>query len=115
MGGERDGNQVQERHGSSLSSIKVSLYSARLKCTSKRGSTSQQEGWGSGKFSFGDYKGKQELGGIRVHLEVRTSSADLGLEQSVVVLRTVRQCPAFDPLFFWGERPNSEIRTIVLS
>jgi hypothetical protein len=31
-------------------------------------------------------RGKQELGGIRVHLEVRTSGADLGLEQSVVVL-----------------------------
>jgi hypothetical protein len=46
--------------------------------------------------------GKQELGAIRVHLEVRTSSADLGLEQSVVVLRAVRQWPAFDPLFFWG-------------
>jgi hypothetical protein len=27
-------------------------------------------------FSFGNYTGKQELGGIRVHLEVRTSSAD---------------------------------------
>jgi hypothetical protein len=40
----------------------------------KRGSTSQQVGWGSGNFSFGDYKGKQELGGIRVHLEVRTSA-----------------------------------------
>ena len=59
------------------------------KCTSaggmgqqgKRGSTSQQEGWGSRNFSFGDYKVKQELGGMRVHLEVRTSGADLGLEQ----------------------------------
>ena len=39
-----------------------------------------------GNFSFGDYKGKQELGGIRVHLEARTSGDDLGLEQSVVVL-----------------------------
>jgi hypothetical protein len=56
----------------------------RLKCTSKRGSAFQQEGWGSriaqakgevlisGRggaieiFSFGSYKGKQELGGIRV-------------------------------------------------
>jgi hypothetical protein len=67
------------------------------KYTSKRGSTStpQQEGWGSGNFSFGSYTGKQELGGIRVHLVVRTSGADLGLEHSVVVLRT-------DPLFFWG-------------
>jgi hypothetical protein len=34
-------------------------------------------------------RGKQELGGIRLHLEVRTSGADLGLEQSVVVLREV--------------------------
>ena len=46
------------------------------KCTSKEGSTSQQEEWGSGHFSFGNYAGKQELGGIRVHLEVRTSGAD---------------------------------------
>jgi hypothetical protein len=38
------------------------------------------------KFSFGNYTGKQELGGIRVHLEVRTSGADLGLEKSVIVL-----------------------------
>ena len=45
---------------------------------------------------------KQELGGIRVHLEVRTSGADLGLEQSVVVLRAMCRWPAFDPLFFWG-------------
>jgi hypothetical protein len=36
------------------------------KCTSKRGNTSQQEGWGSGNFSFGSYTRKQELGGIRV-------------------------------------------------
>jgi hypothetical protein len=33
---------------------------------------------------------------------VRTSSADLGLEQSVVVLGAVRWWPAFDPLFFSG-------------
>ena len=46
--------------------------------------------------------GKQELGGIRVHLEVRTSGADLGLEQSVVVLRAVRRWPTFDLLFFSG-------------
>jgi hypothetical protein len=81
----------------------------------KRESTSQEEGWGSGNFSFGDYTGKQELGGIRVYLEVRTSSTDLGLEQCVVVLGTVCRWPPFDPLFFSGERPNSEIRTIVLS
>ena len=48
--------------------------------------------------------GKQELGGIRVHLEVRTSGSDLGLEQSVVVLRAVRRWPAFDPLFLLGGR-----------
>ena len=53
-------------------------------------------------FSFGDYRGKQELGGIRVHLEVRTSGSDLGLEQSVVVLGAVCQWPTFDPLFFSG-------------
>ena len=72
------------------------------KCTSKRGSTSQQEEWGSRKFSFGNYMGKQELGGIRVYLVVRTSGADLGLEHSVVVLGMVRQWPTFDPLFFLG-------------
>jgi hypothetical protein len=85
------------------------------KCTSKGGNTSQQEGWGSGKFSFGNYMGKQKRGGIRVHLVVRTSGADLGLEHSVVVLGTVCRWPAFDPLFFSGERPNSEIKTIELS
>jgi hypothetical protein len=66
-----------------------------------------------------NYTGKQELGGIRVHLVVRTSGADLGLEHFVVVLRTVLRWPTFDPLFFWGgwggERPNSEIKTIELS
>jgi hypothetical protein len=36
------------------------------------------------------------------YLEVRTSGADLGLEQSVVVLGAVCWWPAFDPLFFWG-------------
>jgi hypothetical protein len=46
--------------------------------------------------------GKQELGSIRVHLEVRTFSVDLGLEQSVVVLRAVCRWPTFDPLFFSG-------------
>jgi hypothetical protein len=46
--------------------------------------------------------GKQELGGIRVHLEVRTSSADLGLEQSVAVFGVVRWWPTFDPPFFSG-------------
>jgi hypothetical protein len=72
------------------------------KCTSKRGSTSQQGGWSSGNFSFGNYTGKQELGGIRVYLMVRTSGADLGLEHSVVVLGPVRWWLAFDPLFFSG-------------
>jgi hypothetical protein len=48
--------------------------------------------------------GKQELGGIRVHLVVRTSSADLGLEHSVVVLGVVRLWPALDSLFFSGGR-----------
>jgi hypothetical protein len=61
----------------------------------KRGSTSQQVGWGSRNFSFGNYTGKRELGGIRVHLEVRTSGTDLGLEQSVVVLGAVRLVARF--------------------
>jgi hypothetical protein len=74
----------------------------KQKCTSKGGSTSQQDGWGSGNFSFGNYTGKQELGGIRVHLVVRTSGADLGLEHSVIVLGTVCRCSTFDPLFFSG-------------
>jgi hypothetical protein len=69
---------------------------------SKGGSTSQQEGWGSRNFSFGNYTGKQELGGIRVHLVVRISGTDLGLEHSVVVLGTVCRWPTFDPLFFSG-------------
>jgi hypothetical protein len=72
------------------------------KCTSKGGSTSQQEGWGRGNFSFDKYTGKQELFGIRVHLMVRTSGADLGPEHSVVVLGMVHWWPAFDPLFFSG-------------
>jgi hypothetical protein len=33
---------------------------------------------------------------------IRTSGTDLGLEQSVVVLRAVCRWPAFDPLFFLG-------------
>jgi hypothetical protein len=61
-------------------------------------------GVGQWKFSFGSYTGKQELGGIKVHLVVRTSGADLGLEHSVVVLGAVRWWPSFNPLFFsWGE------------
>jgi hypothetical protein len=87
------------------------------KCTSKRGSTSQHEGWGSGKFSFGNYTGKQELGGIRVHLVVRTSDTDLGLEHSVVVLGTVRQWPTFDPLFFLGGEAqfrDQDIRVVLI-
>ena len=53
------------------------------KCASAGGMGQQKErkyfsagGMGQRKFFFGDYKGKQELGGIRVHLEVRTSSAN---------------------------------------
>ena len=46
-------------------------------------------------------QGKQELGGIRVHLVVRTSSADLGLEQSerCIGVSVARFWP---PLFFSG-------------
>jgi hypothetical protein len=36
------------------------------------------------------------------YLEIRTSGADLGLEQSVVVLGAVRRWPAFDPPFLLG-------------
>ena len=87
------------------------------KCTSNRGSTStsQQEGWGSGNFSFGSYSGKQELGGIRVRLVVRTFGTDLGLEHSVVVLERCVGGLLLTPFSSQGERPNSEIRTIVLS
>jgi hypothetical protein len=41
---------------------------------------------------------------------VRTSGADLGLEHSVVVLRAVRQWPAFDPLFFSGGGGEAQFR-----
>ena len=51
-------------------------------------------------FLLATTRGKQELGGIRVHLVVRTSGADLGLEYSVIVLGTVCRWSAFDPLFF---------------
>jgi hypothetical protein len=59
--------------------------------------------------------GKQELGGIRVHLVVRTSGADLGLEHSVVVIGMVRLWTALTPFSSQGERPNSEIKTRELS
>jgi hypothetical protein len=74
-------------------------------------------GMGQRKFFFWQLQGKQELGGIRVHLVVRTTGADLRLEHSVIVLGTVHWWPAFDPLFFsgGGGRPNSEIKTIELS
>ena len=101
MGGGRDRHQVQERHGSSLSSINVSLYSARLKCTSKRGSTSQQEGWGRG-----NAQAKEEVllsrrgGAVEIFLLTATRGSrnlvvsgcgqdigdDLGLEHPMVVL-----------------------------
>ena len=60
-------------------------------------------------------QGKQELGGIRVHLVVRTSGADLGLEQSVVVLGAVHRWPTFDPLFFWGWGGEAQFRDQELS
>ena len=59
-------------------------------------------GMGQQKFFFWRLHRKQEHGGIRVHIVVRTSGADLGLEHSVVVLGMVRQWPAFDLLFFLG-------------
>ena len=48
---------------------------------------------------------------------VRTSGADLGLEHSVVVLGTVRQWPAFDPLFFLGGEDqfrDQDIRVVLI-
>jgi hypothetical protein len=57
---------------------------------------------GQRKFFFWQLHREAGTWRIRVHLEVRTSGTDLGLEQSVVVLRVVLTWPAFDPLFFWG-------------
>jgi hypothetical protein len=105
---------------------------SRLKCTSKRGSTFQQEGWGSRNAQV---KGEVQVlisrrgGAVENFLLAVTRgsrnlvvsgcgqdiSDDLGLEHSVVVLRMVCWWLAFDPLFFSGERPNLEIRTIALS
>jgi hypothetical protein len=48
--------------------------------------------------------------GIRVHLQVRTSGTDLGLEQFVVVLGAVCRWPAFDALFFWGVEGEAQFR-----
>ena len=53
-------------------------------------------------------QGKQELGGIRVHLVVRTSGADLGLEQSGY--SPSGAWPAFDPLFFWEAGGEAQFR-----
>jgi hypothetical protein len=102
---KQNGEVILSRRNGAAEKEEV-LLSRRNGATGKRGSTSQQEGWGSRNFSFGNYKGKQELGGIRVHLVVRTSCANLGLEHSVVVLREVCHWPAFDPLSFsWGRGP----------
>jgi hypothetical protein len=124
MGGEKDGHQVREttRKQSEKKHQSVTVFSkaqglnaqakgeallsrrnGAVEMHKQRGKYFSAGGMGQRKFfffSFGNYTGKQELGGIRVHLEVRTSGADLGLEHSVVVLGTVRQWPAFDPLFF---------------
>ena len=59
-------------------------------------------GMGQRKFFFWQLHREAGTWRIRVHLEVRTSGTDLGLEQSVVVLRAVCRWPAFDPLFFSG-------------
>ena len=53
-------------------------------------------------FLLATTRGSRNLA-VSGYLEVRTSSADLGLGQSVVVLGAVRWWPAFDPLFFSGE------------
>ena len=57
-------------------------------------------GVGQWKFFFWQLHG--EAGTWWYQGVVRTSGADLGLEHSVVVLRTVRRWPTFDPLFFSG-------------
>ena len=57
-------------------------------------------GMGQRKFFFWRLHG--EAGTWWCQGVVRTSGADLGLEQSVVVLGVVCWWPAFDPLFFWG-------------
>jgi hypothetical protein len=62
--------------------------------------------------------GKQEVGGIGVHLGVRTSGTDLGLEHSVVVLGTVRRWPTFNPLFFSGGEAqfgDQDIRVVLIA
>ena len=112
--------------------IMVPLYypGPRFKCTSKRGSAFQQEGWGS---KIAQVKGEVLLsrrdGAAEIFLLATTRgsrnlvvsgygqdiSDDLGLEHSVVVLRTVCCGPLLTPLSSRRERPNSEIRTIVLS
>jgi hypothetical protein len=68
-GEKKDGHQVREtthKQSEKHQGVNCIQPGSRLKCTSKRGSTSQQEGWGSRNFSLGSYTGKQELGGIRV-------------------------------------------------
>ena len=59
-------------------------------------------GMGQGKILF--WQLHREAGTWWYQGVIRTSSADLGLEHSVVVLRMVQRWSAFDPLFFsWGE------------
>ena len=70
-------------------------------------------GVGQWKFFFWQLHG--EAGTWWYQGVVRTSGTDLGLEHSVVVLGTVRCGPLLTPFSSRGERPNSEIRTIVLS
>jgi hypothetical protein len=50
------------------------------------------------------------------YLEVRTYGADLGMEQSVVVLGWNNRWPAFDPLFFsWEEAQfRDQDNTVIL-
>ena len=48
------------------------------------------------------------------YLEVRTSGADLGLEQSMVVLLCVGG-PLLTLFSSWGERPNSEVKSCLNS
>jgi hypothetical protein len=108
--------KCEKRHINSLRSIKVSLYSARLKCTSKRGKYFSAGGMGQQKFFF-----------WRLHGEARTwwyqgTSCGQNIRHWLKA-GTICGCSRsgasvarfWPPFLLGGGRPNSEIRTIVLS
>ena len=57
---------------------------------------------GVGQWKFFFWQLLEEAGTWWYQGVVRTSGADVGLESSVVVLKTVCRWPAFDPLLFSG-------------